>query len=69
MTRAPITPPTNVVLHYADGRRVPVDTVYAGWIDGSHVWAVEASGYIHRITVDVLPAQTSVVVVPRTAEL
>jgi len=56
------TPPTNVQLHYVDGRAVPVDCVYDGEQDGRHVWTMvtpdDLFGVV-RVTADTLPAKTS----------
>ena len=58
------TPPTNVVLIYRDGRRVPVDCVYEGEHKGIHRWLVlvapvDAADLV-SVTADTLPARTSI---------
>lgn len=64
--RPPITPPENIVAYYDDGTTVPLDSIYAGWREGAHVWLAIAhrADTPDRITVDRLPAWTAVYVVP-----
>jgi hypothetical protein len=62
------TPPTNVQLHYPDGRAVPVECVYDGEKDGQHVWRMVLPETFDlelealRVTCETLPARTSLAI-------
>lgn len=56
-------PPVNVRALLNNGTDVPIDCVYAGEVDGIHMWKsvrVFPVGEIASITVGKLPAKTSV---------
>jgi hypothetical protein len=68
LRRSEPVPPSNVQLHYPDGRAVPVECVYDGEEDGQHAWTMVLPEAINRadletgrlsITVETLPAKTS----------
>lgn len=56
-------PPINVRLVLRDGTVRSVDTVYEGFVDGSHLWAVVDSPpwwLVKQLLIEALPPKTSV---------
>jgi hypothetical protein len=56
--------PVNVRLLYADGVEVPVDCVYRGEQDGTHIWEVvngRPSEKPKRVLVEKIPALTTII--------
>jgi hypothetical protein len=65
----PPTPPRSVRIWFPDGRVVPVECVYSGTEDGTHIWTMVVPSAIRQedlfsmalsISVDALPARTAV---------
>lgn len=56
------TPPTDVRAVMVDGREFPLECVYRGFVNGTHLWAAvwTLPGLPHAITIGELPAHTSV---------
>jgi hypothetical protein len=57
------SPPVNVQLEMADGTVLAVDTVYVGFSDGTHTWAVlncPPTDQIRYVHVDELPGNTTI---------
>lgn len=72
--RPPPEPPQNVQVELHDGRRIPVECSYRGWRNGSHEWVATAPlgvpfFEIAAITMDMLPAKTSVGIESQAARL
>lgn len=55
-------PPENVQVEMSDGRRLPIECVYVGVVDGTHRWRAVAvpRGTIAAVTIGFLPLSTSV---------
>lgn len=55
-------PPENVQVEMSDGRRLPIECVYVGIVDGTHRWQAVAvpRGTIAAVTIGVLPPLTTI---------